>query len=120
MGQQVNRLSIAVSATNASGVCTVASTSAIWNSQIGWISKSGVTSQRIQVVEILSATTFRARILPRITDDNFAKGSNAAYPSNQFSDLSAFNGSANFDAEPQVVPGNAVVTVTSATQGDAS
>lgn len=121
MAQQTQRLSIAVSAANASGMLTVASTAATWPSQIGWLSKVAVTSQRIQVVEILSATTFRARILPRITDGNFAKGSPAAYPTNQGSDLSGFDGGgATFDAEPQVVPGNAVVTVTSLTQGNAS
>lgn len=103
MGQLVARTSLTVSAADSSGLLTVADTTTVWPEQVAWLSKSGVTSQRIQVVEVVSSTTFRCRILPLISDQNFANG---AYPGSNFSDLSAFNGgSANFAADPQVVRG---------------
>lgn len=108
MGQLIPRTSMAVSNADASGVLTVTDTTTVYPDQIGWLSKSGVTSQRVQVHEVLSTTTFRCRILPLISDDNFANGSPAAYPGNNFADLSGFGGgSATFAADPQVVGGHA-------------
>jgi hypothetical protein len=111
MGQLIPRTSLTVSAANSSGVLTVADTTTVWPTQIGWLSKSGVTSQRLQVVEVIGSTTFRCRILPLISDDNFDKGSPLAYPGSNFSDLSGFDGgSATFSADPQVVRGSATST----------
>jgi len=114
MGTQIATVSKAVTAATVSGVCTVDSTTPIWPSQIGWLSKSGQVSVRIQVVEIISATTFRARVIAGVDEGHFARsrpnaaGANspAAYPTNAFSDLVAFHLSATFDAEAQVVQTN--------------
>jgi hypothetical protein len=114
MSTLIAAVSKAVTTATASGVLTVDSTTPIWPGQIGWLSKTGQTSLRIQVVEIISATTFRARAIPVISGDNFAKlgpqaagtASPAGYPTNSFSDLSAFTTSGQFDAEPQVVGDN--------------
>jgi hypothetical protein len=117
--QLIKAISKTVSAATASGICTVDATDVVWPGQIGWLSKSGVVSERIQVTEILSATTFRATILASIKDDNFCKVSGsrpAAYPNAMFSDLSGFNGgSATFSAESQVVRGLQTVASTSLT-----
>jgi len=109
-------VSIAVTSATISGVLTVSATTDIWPGQNGWLSKSGETSLRIQVVEILSSTTFRAKVIAGTNEGNFGRArpnatgaaSPAAVPGNQFSDLSAFTGGANFNAESQVVATNPV------------
>lgn len=104
MGRQIPANSKTVSAASAAGVLTVVSTADLFPDQIGWLSKSGVVSQRVQVSEIVDATTFRCRILAKITDDNFAKAAPIAYPGSNFGDLSGFNGgSATFASDPQIV-----------------
>lgn len=55
----------AAAVTNATdrGVCTVASTAAIYAGAIGWLQGSDGSRQRCQVVEVLSGTTFSVRYL---------------------------------------------------------
>ena len=84
----------------------VDSTTDIWPGQLGNISASGVATRRIKVVDVLSATTFRAKYEPRIGDDNFMKNSvsgasDAGYPSSAAAnDLSAYTtGSVLFDQQ---------------------
>lgn len=103
MATQLSAVSKTVSSATSSGVLTVGTTSLLRVGQIGWLSKAGVESRRIEITEIMSANTFRATMMPRILDDNFARSMPLAYPTTNFLDLSAFNGGANFDAEAQVV-----------------
>jgi hypothetical protein len=101
MALQIQKLTKAVSQTTTSGVLTVDDTTPIWPGQIGHLSKAGVTTVRIQVVEVVSSTTFRARFLPATSDAGFGSGLTT---SSMFGDLSAFaGGSASFSADSQVV-----------------
>lgn len=100
MSLQIPALSKAVTAATSSGVLTVDDTTPVWPGQFGWLSKSG-TYARIQVVEILSSTTFRVRKAPKLDDVGLGSG---LAPSSMFADLSAFNGgSCSFNCESQVV-----------------
>lgn len=64
------------------------------------MTKSGVEAQRVVVAEILSSTTFRARVLPNSQGPLVGSG----YSGNQGgSDLSAFNTNAVLMFEEQVV-----------------
>lgn len=108
MSQHLSQFSKAVSQATVSGVLTVDETATLWPGQIGWLSKAAVDSQRVQIVEVLSATTIRVRIVPRIDDKNFAKTAPVGYPNLWSSDLSGFaGGSATLSCEAQVVGSNA-------------
>jgi hypothetical protein len=103
MSLQIPALSKAVTAATSSGVLTIDDTTPVWPGQIGWLAKAG-NYARIQVVEILSTTTFRARAVPKINDPGFGNG---LTPSSMFADLSAFTGgSCTFNCESQVVGTN--------------
>jgi len=60
---EVPAFAAAVTVATDRGVCTVASTSAIYAGAIGWLQGSDGSRQRCQVVEVLSATTFSVRFL---------------------------------------------------------
>jgi len=108
MSQHLAQFSKTVSAATISGVLTVDETTTLWPGQVCWLSKAAVASQQVQIVEILSATTLRARILPRITDGNFAKSTPLGYPNMASSDLAGFTGGGSTLAgEAQVVGSNA-------------
>jgi len=96
-------INLAISAATSGGVITVASTTDVWPGQVGYVSKTATPSLRVEVTEVLTATTFRTKLQPKIDDANFAKGSPAGYSSGSASwDVSAYNGGA-FSAEEQVV-----------------
>lgn len=99
-------VNLAISAATSGGVITVSSTTDIWPGQVGFVSKSATPSLRVEVLEVLTTTTFRTKLQPKIDDDNFAKGYTlhpAGYSSGNASwDVSAYNGGF-FSAEEQVV-----------------
>lgn len=103
MAQQLSAVSKTVSSATVSGVLTVDSTSVLRVGQIGWLSKSGVVSRRVEITAVMSPTTVRATMMPLTSDDNFGRGNPMAYPTTDFLDLSAFDGGATFNAEAQVV-----------------
>lgn len=108
MSQHIAQFSKTVSAATASGVLTVDETASLWPGTFAWLSKAAVTSQRVQIVEIVSATTLRVRIVPQIDAVNFAKAAPVGYPNMASSDLSGFTGgSATLAGEAQVVGSNA-------------
>jgi hypothetical protein len=99
MGQLIPAISKVVTAATSSGVLTTSDTTQIWPGQIGFLTKSAVVTKKIQVTEVISTISFRAREL--------FEGTIVA-PLNAFADLSAFNGgSATFYADSQVVGTNA-------------
>lgn len=83
----------------AAGVITIVSTTAWYPGQIAWISNNAAAAKRIQIVEILSATTMTARILPD-------SGSNVITMSYGKSTLATFTLAtvSRVDAERQTVP----------------
>lgn len=92
----------------ANDLLTVDSTTDIWPNQIGYLADSGSTTRRFQVTEIRSATVFRLKWFPRITDDNFARIStagavDAGYPGNSSSaNVAAYDGGTATFPEQQV------------------
>lgn len=92
----------------ANDLVTVDSTTNIWPNQIGYLADSGSTTRRFQVTEIRSATVFRLKWFPRITDDNFARistfgATDAGYPGNASSaDVAAYDGGTATFPEQQV------------------
>ncbi len=99
-------MSQAVSAATSAGNCTVTSTADMWPGQIGFLSKTAVTSVRVTVVSIPDATHFIGRLTLKIDDPGFGPLSHPTMTGG--SDLSAFNGgSATFSAPEQLVAVNA-------------
>jgi len=91
-----NPITVTITAANASGMLTCASTTGVLVGQEGSLSKVGVASVQIQVTELLSTTTFRACLAPLRGPPNAV----------MFSDLSAFNGgAATYQTDRQVVGG---------------
>ncbi len=82
----------------AGSLITVASTTANFRGQLGYISNSGQTSRRIKITEVVSTTTYRAKFYAYLDEDNFARESSvgagdASYPSSVAgSVLTAYNG----------------------------
>ncbi len=78
-------------------VVTVASTTGLLPGLLGYISNSGQTTKRIEVLTVPSSTTFTAKFHPFPADDNYDRGPSAGYPGNTSgSDLSAYTGGTGF------------------------
>lgn len=77
----------------ATGVLTVASTAAFYPKAFGFISDDNTASRRIQITEILSATTMAARF---VQEENLAtSNSQVQGPSYGRSDFSAYTAGQN-------------------------